>query len=184
MASRPDKHPGGRGKPCRFCPGSGACLRACSALQYLPMPHPMPSGMLLAWTHLQGVAGIHARHGYKCKAWPAYMKGTPSGLLLCCMNCTHSPIPQFALAASQPCPTGSASLALSVLPTATDQWQMDKNLYYSPVSCNSSMHPHHFPATLRAGMLLYFKPMQKEHALESVADRDRRQDAEVRGAGG
>ncbi|KAF5842382.1 hypothetical protein DUNSADRAFT_7366 [Dunaliella salina] len=67
-----------------------------------------------------------------------------------------------------------ASLSLSMLPTATDQWKADKTLYYSPVSCTSSMAPHKFPATLREGMLLYFRPMQKEQVLESVAHTNAR----------
>ena len=66
-----------------------------------------------------------------------------------------------------------------MLPTSTDQWQVDKTLYYSPVSCTSSMAPHKFPETLRAGMLLYYTPMQKELALQSVADINARGNEQV-----
>eukprot|EP00983_Pelagomonas_calceolata_P086380 1156747-Pelagomonas_calceolata.AAC.3 len=71
------------------------------------------------------------------------------------------------------------SLSLSMLPTTTDQWQADKTLYYSPVSCTSSMAPHKFPATLREGMLLYFRPMQREQVLESMAHTNARGDEQA-----
>lgn len=147
----------------------------------------------------------------------------------------HHPCPCLHLCLHHLCPSlrappGKAPSypTLSVLPTATDHWQRDKTLFYSPVSCTSSMAPHMFPGTLRQarpparhaalctpagpdstvcrsmacacrrravtwraracfeprpccpqGMLLYFTPMQKEIALESMVMSEAKKDEQV-----
>ncbi len=41
------------------------------------------------------------------------------------------------------------NLGLSILPTATQQWQADKTLYYSPIGPMAGTSPHQFAGTLR-----------------------------------
>ncbi len=43
----------------------------------------------------------------------------------------------------------------SILPSATQQWQADKTLYYSPIGATAGTAPHKFPSQLREVRLMH-----------------------------